>query len=140
MNNNIKLIDAVTDGNIDFVKRSIDLGADIHYLDDFALRLASKHGHLEIVKYFVENNADIHCFNDVTLKIASINSHPDLIRYLIQQGSNIFEEMDVPEDVQETSINSDIGNIKYIINLRADLKEKYKHLLQASGFGFFEDD
>jgi hypothetical protein len=48
--------------------------------------------------------------------------------------------MDIPEDVQEIAIQNDAGNIKNIKNLRSDLKEKYKHLLQASSFGLFDDD
>jgi flagellin-specific chaperone FliS len=46
--------------------------------------------------------------------------------------------MDVPEDMQEMAIRNDVGNIKNIKNLTDDLKEKYKHLLQADKFGLFE--
>jgi hypothetical protein len=48
--------------------------------------------------------------------------------------------MDIPEDLQEIAIKNNIGNIKYIKNLRSDLKEKYKHLLIGSGFGLFDND
>jgi ankyrin repeat protein len=135
-----QLIDASTNGNLDFVKQLIDQGADIHVRNDWALRAASSKGRLDVVKYLVSKGADIHAENDESLYLAVAFGHLNVVKYLIQQGSNISELTNIPEDVQEIAIKNDVKNIKNIKNLRADLKEKYKHLLKGSEFGLFSND
>jgi hypothetical protein len=78
--------------------------------------------------------------NDLVLKIAIMRNDKDMFKYLIQKGSNIPYKMCIPKDVQEIAINNSPDNIKNIRNLTPNLKEKYKHLLQASGFGLFDND
>jgi ankyrin repeat protein len=135
-----QLMDASTNGQLDLVKQLIEQGADIHARNDWALRAASIRGHLEVVKYLVNKGADIHAENDDALYVAGFTGYIKTVKYLIQQGSNMPHSMNVPEDVQEIAIKNDVGNIKNIKNLRSDLKEKYKHLLKGSGFGFFDND
>jgi ankyrin repeat protein len=164
-----KLINAARDGDLNLVKQLISKGVNIH-ADNEALKLASLSGHLEVVKYLVEQNADIHADNDEALRWASSRGQLGVVRYLIEQGADIHvnndyalryarygghlevvkyligkgadipELMNVPEELQEIAIQNDVKNIKYIRNLRSDLEERYRHLLQASGFGLFSDD
>jgi ankyrin repeat protein len=135
-----QLIDAARSGDLELVKKLTDQGSDIHAENGLALRNASRRGHLDIVKYLINNGSDIHAENDYALRYASYTGHLDVVKYLIQQGSNVPELIDIPEEVQEIAIKNDAGNIKYINNLRSDLKNKYKHLIQASGFGLFDND
>jgi ankyrin repeat protein len=135
-----QLIDASTNGRLYLVKQLIDQGADINAENDQALRLASENGYLEVVKYLIGKGADIHAYNDLALRYASYRGHLEVVKYLISKGADIPKLMDIPEDVQEIAIKNDVGNIKNIKNLRSDLKKRYKHLLQAKGFGLFNDD
>jgi ankyrin repeat protein len=135
-----QLVNASRDGDLGLVKQLIGKGVDIHADNDEALIFASYKGYLEVVKYLIEKGADIHADNDLALRWASENGKLEVVKYLISNGADITELMDVPEEVQEMSINNDVGNIKNIRNLRSDLKERYKYLVQASGFGLFSDD
>ncbi len=47
----MSLIEAVESGDLAKVKELVEAGADIHALDDCALRWASERGQLEVVKY-----------------------------------------------------------------------------------------
>ncbi|WP_276968280.1 hypothetical protein [Metallibacterium scheffleri] len=49
---------AALDGGVEGVKTSIAAGADIHAVDDVALRLASLRGHQAIVRIFLAAGAD----------------------------------------------------------------------------------
>ena len=42
----------------------LEKGADIHYMNDLAIRWGSSIGNLEVVKYLVENGANLHIFNE----------------------------------------------------------------------------
>jgi ankyrin repeat protein len=139
-NNDRALRSASLNGHLHIVKYLVNKGANIHIYDDEALGDASVNGHLDIVKYLIEQGVDIHANNDGALRNASYNGHLEVVKYLIDQGADITVEIDIPEEVQEIAIKRNPENIKNIGNLRDDLKEKYKHLLQAKGFGFFEDD
>jgi hypothetical protein len=127
-------------GHLEVVKYLISQGADIHAYNDGALIWASYWGRLEVVKYLISQGANIHAENDETLRLASYYGHLKIVKYLISKGADIPKLMDIPEDVQEIAIKNDVGNIKNIKNLRADLKEKYKHLFKGSEFGLFNDD
>jgi len=61
---------------------------DIHYDDDYGLRLACKHNHLNIVKYLLDapdlkEHANIHAKGDEAFKNAYTANHLDIINYLI---------------------------------------------------------
>jgi ankyrin repeat protein len=138
--NNSALAFSVRSGHLEVVKYLIDKGADIHDYNDQAFLVASSYGHLEIVKYLISKGADIHARNDEALTLAYDDRHNDIVKFLIQKGLNMTKSMNIPEDVQEIAIKNDAKNIKYIKNLKIDLKEKYKHLLIGSEFGFFDND
>jgi ankyrin repeat protein len=137
---NRPFINASMYGRLNIIKYLCKQGVNIHAQNDYALKLASCHNHLDIVKYLIGKGANIHADNDAALRWASDYYHLEVVKYLVSKGADITEKMNVPKDVQEIAINNNIGNIKYIKNLRSDLKEKYKHLLQASGFGLFSND
>ena len=54
------MISASEMGQTETVKLLLDQGANIHALNDEALRLASKRGHAETVKLLLDREADIY--------------------------------------------------------------------------------
>lgn len=91
---NRKLIIAAEKGNLKKVRSLLKQGADIHILDDLAVRLAAENGHLRVVRYLVETTgpeqgANIHSNNDYALYQASVRGHLPVVQYLVEQGANI---------------------------------------------------
>ena len=80
--NNEKLIDASKTGDLSSVKYLIEMGADVHADDDYALRWAAEYGHLDVVRYLIERGADVHAGDDWALGWASRNGHLDVVKYL----------------------------------------------------------
>ena len=39
-------------------------------------------GHIEVVKYLVEHGADIHAVNEQALRLAKENGHIEIVKYL----------------------------------------------------------
>jgi Zn-dependent M32 family carboxypeptidase len=54
-----KVLRAVTENNLDYVKREVKNGFDIRQENDYLLRAASIFGRYYMVKYLLENGADI---------------------------------------------------------------------------------
>ena len=50
-----KLTDYAEEGNILGVMLMLDLGADVHVYNDYALRFASYNGHMEVVRLLEEH-------------------------------------------------------------------------------------
>jgi ankyrin repeat protein len=63
-----QLINAARDGDVDFVKKLVNQGADIYINNNAVLKLASQFGYLEIIKYLIGKGADIHTENDYALR------------------------------------------------------------------------
>jgi hypothetical protein len=58
------------------------LEADIHWKDEWALRYAADVGDIGIVNLLVEGGADIHAMNDQAIKLARENGHTEVVEYL----------------------------------------------------------
>ena len=71
---------------VEFIDIAINNGANIHFENDLALRLASHNGHLEVVKYLISRGANVHARNDLALRHASDNVHLDIVECLIANG------------------------------------------------------
>ena len=90
------LIDASYSGNIDHVKLSLKLGANVNATEEFdfnrsALYYAAEEGHLEVVKILVQNGADVNfrCLDMYTpLLIAIKYNHFEIAEYLLQNGAD----------------------------------------------------
>ena len=79
---NHALINASYCGHLSMVKLLIDLGADIHARDDDAIIRASEQGYSSVVKLLIESGANIHVQNNKALKLAIKNKHSDVIKLL----------------------------------------------------------
>jgi len=86
---NQKFIRQAQKGNLELVKIYIQLGADIHTEDDYALQLASRHGHLKVVKYLIKQGANIHANNDYALRLAAQYGNLSVVKYLVKHGANV---------------------------------------------------
>ncbi len=115
------LQDGSRDGRLDHVIISLNLGADIHGKNEYALIWASMNGQLDVVKYLVENGAgkingalveassrgeldvvkylvengaDIHASNDAALRWASEEGQNEVVKYLVENGADIHARND----------------------------------------------
>ena len=86
---NKRLMDAAWEDDLYKVKEALDKGADIHILDDYALRFAARNGYLDVVKYLVEQGADIHVQGDYALRWAARHGHLEVVKYLVEKGADI---------------------------------------------------
>ena len=85
-NDDLALLMAVKNGNLEVVKFLVGAGANVHACYDEALRLAAEKGHLEIIKYLVAAGADPHARNDFSLCWAYYYGHLDVVEYLQSLG------------------------------------------------------
>jgi len=86
---NQSLIDASLAGDAEEVKLLLDAGADVHALDDYALRRASYRGHTEVVKLLLEAGANVHAWGDYALHMASLRGHTEVVKLLLEAGANV---------------------------------------------------
>lgn len=87
--NNI-FIKAITNNNISLAQHYINQGADIHALNDWALRHCAKDGVLEATQFLLSQGADVHALNDWALNQASKKGRLQVVQLLIDNGANIF--------------------------------------------------
>ena len=117
---NKMMIEMTKQGNIRGVEYFLtEKGADIHALNDYALRWASKNGHLEVVKYLISNNANIHANDDLALRVASENGHLEVVKYLVTNGANIHAQNDVA--LRLASLNGYLEVVKYLVSNGANI-------------------
>jgi len=86
---NQKFIRQAQKGNLELVKIYIQLGANIHTEDDYALQLSSRNGHLKVVKYLIKQGANIHANNDYALRLAAQYGNLSVVKYLVKHGANV---------------------------------------------------
>ena len=93
-NPNDILIKSVDKGFLFGVKYALENGANVHTIDDYALRWASQNGHYDIVKLLLDYGADIHTDNDEALRWAAYEGHYDVIKLLLENGADIHAQND----------------------------------------------
>ena len=124
-------------GHLEVVKYLVSLGANIHAQNEGALAQASEKGHLEIVKYLVSLDADIHAHSEWALKVASRHGHLEVIKYLVENGADIHVQDDWILGI--SSSNGHLEVIKYLVSLGADIHAKNdRAILMANAWGSLE--
>ena len=74
--------------NVDVARLLVAARADVHALNDEALRITAVEGkHLEVVKLLLDNDADIHALNDQALRMASSGGKVDAVALLLSRGA-----------------------------------------------------
>ena len=86
---NQSLIDASLAGDAEEVKFLLELGADVHKDDDYAVRLASEYGRVEVVQLLIAAGADVRRYGDYALRSAVENGHDEVVKILTDwKGAN----------------------------------------------------
>ena len=105
-----KLLEAVSEGREDVVRRQLKCGAyvDVKDIDDrTALIQASQKGHEGIVRLLLDNGADVNLQSEIfanefstkitlssPLSIASENGHEGIVRLLLDNGADVLNAKD----------------------------------------------
>jgi ankyrin repeat protein len=77
-----KLVTASREGHPESVKALLDAGANVHSVNDLALRYASMNGHTEVVKLLLDKGADVHAENNYALIWARAYGHTETVKVL----------------------------------------------------------
>ena len=64
------------------IRLAIQAGADVHAVDDRALRYVSASGHLAVVEVLVKAGANVHAVDDQALRLASDYGHLAVVEFL----------------------------------------------------------
>lgn len=64
------------------------LSHNIRVAEDSALMHASEHGHLDKANFLLEHKANVHALDDRALKLAIIGSHYGMIKLLLDHGAD----------------------------------------------------
>jgi ankyrin repeat protein len=75
-------------GNVSTVRALLDVGANVHASDDFALGIAAKYGRTDVVRLLIARGADFHAHNDWALRIASSKGQLEAVRELLKAGAD----------------------------------------------------
>lgn len=86
------LYEAARDGDLGTVKRLHVQGADIHYRDDAAIKVAASGGHLGIVEYLVINGANVAIQANYPVRFAASYGHLSIVKYLHAHGADILAQ------------------------------------------------
>ena len=73
----------------EWTKDLIELGADVHADNDYALRSASGNGRTEVVKLLLDAGANVHANNNYTLQWASYKGHTEVVKLLLDAGADV---------------------------------------------------
>jgi ankyrin repeat protein len=123
------LVIACKRGIFNIVKELVDLGINIHYLNEKSFRYACKYNHLDIVNYLLKYNPDVTIENNYAIKHTCIcekndeNIALEIIKILINKGANIhtnnnkcfrnaciYERFNIAKFLYLKDINSHINN------------------------------
>lgn len=77
---NEALVSYAHNGNIEFVEEMIELGGNIHYKGNEAVKWSAGYGQLEMVKYLLDKGAEIEL--NWAIELAKQNKHSEIINYL----------------------------------------------------------
>ena len=103
------------------------LETDIHWKDEWAFRYAADVGDIEIVMLLVEDGADIHAMNDQAIKLARENNHTKVVEYLESKGEKKMKTPDPIDCGTDEEDNGNVlglsqkDTIKLIISLLISL-------------------
>ena len=94
-NQDVKLIQAVQDGNFEAVKKYLAAGMDVNTKDGYGatpLLYAAEYGRNDVAELLVTNGADINAtYNDglTALHAAVLNGSNEIVKLLIDQGADV---------------------------------------------------
>ena len=96
------------------IKYLDDIGENIHFDDEFPLRLGARHNKLDVVKYLIEHGANIHADDEGALRSAVSFGNLDIVKYLVEQGADIHFEFDFP--VRQAHLKGYTKIVEYLVS------------------------
>jgi ankyrin repeat protein len=75
-------------GYLDIAKLLLSKGANVHYDNGYALRMASEYGHIEIVKLLLEKEVDVQVCNNYSIQWSACHGHTEIVSLLLKKGAN----------------------------------------------------
>jgi hypothetical protein len=133
------------------VQLLIEAGADIKFIDDVILCMASKHGCLDIIKALIPRDfmdspwnkriisKHIRKIGDIALYLAAIYGHQDVVQFFIELGM----ETNMPRALHAALDNDRIHIAKYLMKHAPDgspLSSMPEHKLLRSLACFIDED
>jgi Ankyrin repeats (3 copies)/Ankyrin repeat len=76
-------------GHAECVRLLLAAGANVHAMDDEALRWTSESGYTECARLLLQAGANVHASHDYALRLASYNGHTECARLLVQAGADV---------------------------------------------------
>jgi ankyrin repeat protein len=129
VNTNAGLLTAIRTGNIPLAIYLISKGADIHFMDNFALEVAVQYGNLNMLKWLVEViKMSLNGRTDL-MENAIVYRHPELVRYLADKGVPI-----TTHSLSKIVYTGDIDLLKYAVSKGADLRADNDKIFQDSPY------
>ncbi len=129
---NKALKEACEHGHLPVVKYLLEMGADIHFKNDFCLFLAIKFKHISVVEFLIEKGSNIH-LDSLKQSIASGNLN--LVKYLTNLGCI----MNDGDDVVLASEHGHLDILQYLIEIGKDISvHNCQALVGASMNGHLE--
>ncbi len=90
VNNRWPIVEASIYGNVDVVKYLLEHGANLHFQEDLAFRVACVFGQLEMAQFlFGQEGVDVHASNEDALIGAAENEQIEIVRWLLEMGANL---------------------------------------------------
>lgn len=101
-------------GNYDIVNFLTDIGANIHYDNDYCVKVATQKGYLKIVDLCITMDVLPQIEDNYLIKCAAFNGHLDIVDFLIRKGVNYRVENDTP--FKYAAENGHLNVVEYFIN------------------------
>ncbi len=120
------LVGAVSRGKIDVVRQCLDEGADLHYGDDNALRVAAITGNMTLVRFLVEKGANVNAANEQSLLSATRRHDVEMFEYLVSKGASIPDMLRLNAEISDQAalkmvdrIHSERSHKAFVENMEA---------------------
>ena len=137
MGSNMKLLEAAKINDLESVKYWLEKGADLHSMNDSALRWAAYYGYLEIVKYLLEQGADLHADSDWALRLSALNGHLEVVKFLLERGADLHADDD--QALEWAAEYDHLQVVNYLVEQGANLHAKNDYAFRlAALYGHLE--
>jgi ankyrin repeat protein len=127
--NGQNLFQAATYGDVQGVRKYLDLGANIEVKDYrglTSLQIACARGHLDVVRLLLERGANIEAAGEsgqTSLILASMEGHLDVVKELMDRGANIeaAENRHGSNSLTMASFRGKLGVVKELVDRGANI-------------------
>ena len=114
------------------IRLAIQAGADVHAVDDQALRWASRYGHLSVVKVLVKAGADVHAAGDEAIRSASASGHLPVVEVLVKAGADVHADND--RALRNASFHGHLSFVQVLVKAGADVHADNDYALRWASF------